>query len=123
MHQVHAKDGGRPGKGDFCLLFSPACLDNPGIKQRCTGLARAETSQDEGAVDTLLAGWGQGSNTWFLRAIGEGTCLCLFLQVFHTDNFIGTKSILKSLFMKSLGWGLACHGSVILSSPFLSPLG
>ena len=123
MHQVHAKDGGRPGKGDFCLLLSPTCLGNPGIKQSCTGLARAETPQDEGAVDTVLAGWGQGGNTCYLRAIGEGTCLCLFLRVSRIENFLGTKPIVKSLFIKFLGQGLACHDSVIFSSPFLSPLG
>lgn len=89
MHQVHAEDGGRPGKGVFCLLFSPTCLDNPGIKQNCTGLARAETPRDEGAVDTVLARWGQEGNTCYLKAIGEGTSLCLFLQVCRIENFLG----------------------------------
>lgn len=121
MHQVHAEDGGRPGKGAFCLLFSPTCLDNPGIKQSCTGSARAETSQDEGAVDAVLAGCGQGSNTCYLRAIGEGPCLCLFLQVSRIENFIGSKPIVKNLLF--LWWGLACHDGVIFNSPFLSPLG
>lgn len=60
MHQVHAKDGGRPGKGDFYLLFSFPCLDNPGIEQGCSGLARADTPQDEGSLDNGSVCMGAG---------------------------------------------------------------
>lgn len=124
MHQVHAKDGGRPGKGDFCLLFSLWCLGNRGIEQSCSGLARAGTPQDEGTVDIVLSVWGQAGNACYLRAIGEGTCQCLFLEVSRVENSLGL-SLLSEAFSSS--WDGASQQlariGVIFNSPFLSLLG
>ena len=100
MHRVHAQDGGRPGKEVFCLLFPPTCLENPGAKQSSTGLGRAKTPQEEGAVDAGLAEWRQGGSTCYVKAIGERTCLCLFLQVPRIENFLGSKPIFKSSFIR-----------------------
>ena len=123
MHRVHAKDGGRPGKEVFCLLFPPMCLKSPGAKQSSTGLGRAKTPQEEGAVDAVLAEWRQGGSTCYVKAIGERTCLCLFLQASRTENFLALSLFSKARLSEFLKSGLTCHDSVIFSSPFLSPLG
>lgn len=38
-------------------------------------------------------------------------------------EFLGSKPVVRSLFIKFLGWGLTCQDGVIFNSSFLSLLG
>lgn len=71
----------------------------------------------------VLCVWGQASNNCYLRAVGEGTCLCLFLEVSHMENSLGLSLLSEACLSSSWDGGLTCQDGVIFNSSFLSLLG
>lgn len=96
VHQVHAKDGGRPGMGTF---FSPTHLGSPEMKYSCT---------------VAVLSWDWNTSRWQnSRHKSSGLKAVLYRDLPWVQAY-------SLVFIRFHG---NCHDGVIFSSPFLSPLG